>query len=100
MLDQFLDDTRAALLAGDFAGLEALLQAAPPASAAVAGPDAARLRVKAAHNARLIEAALRGLRSARGLPGHGARPALFSTYDAQGQRGLIGAMSADRARRF
>ena len=89
-LEVILDDSRAALLAGDMARLAdlaaALADASPPAEPAALR----RLRRKAERNAQLLAAALKGIRAAQrrlqDLTGQGRS----STYDAQGQRAEIG----------
>lgn len=99
-LEAILDDSRAALLAGDMARLadlaDALAVAEPPSDPAALH----RLRQKAERNAQLLAAALKGIRAARrrlqDLTGQGRS----STYDAQGRRGEIGAAPLPPARRL
>lgn len=98
-LEALLDETRAALLAGDILRLAALADrvAAAPPPADLAQLD--RTRRKAARNATLLSAAMKGLRAARRRAEEAGRQGRFSTYDAQGRRDEIGSPAAP-ARRF
>lgn len=91
-LEALLDHTRDALIAGDISNLAAL---AEQVEALVADlpqldrPAAERLNQKANRNARLLQAAQRGVRAARQrVIEIQAGPAL-STYDARGRREVI-----------
>lgn len=87
-LECLLDDTHQALVAGDLARLAAVAQlagadlTAAPADRATA----ARLRQKAQQNARLLQAALRGLQAARHRLAEIAAGPGLSTYDARGRK--------------
>ena len=99
-LEQLLDETAAALLAGDLAALDRLTPEIE--SAGVAPPDRAtaeRLRRKADRNARLLQAATRGVKAARLRVTEITRGPTLTTYDARGQKALIPSGSAETARR-
>jgi hypothetical protein len=103
-LEALLDAVHAALLAGDLAALsplaESLEAAAPPAGPPPAA-TAARLRAKAARNARCLEAAGRGLRAAgRRLAESRAAALGVVTYDGAGRRTLLPATAPGLARRL
>ena len=99
-LDDLLDAVAEALLAGDLAALARL---APEVEAAtVSAPDqsgALRLHRKAERNARLLQAATRGVKAARLRVGEIARGPTLTTYDARGRRAVIPSTSHDPARR-
>ena len=101
-LEALLDQTRDALIAGDFADLANL--AAKVEGLAVTLPQldrpaADRLRQKADRNARLLQAAQRGIRAARQrIIEINAGPSL-STYDARGRREVIAGASLLQPRR-
>lgn len=91
-LEDLLDLTHAALLAGDLAALSGLddrLSAAaevlPPPSLATAR----RLQRKAERNARLLQAAGRGLRAARARLAEIATGPGLATYDATGRKAAL-----------
>ena len=83
-----LDEMRSALLAGDMARLAAVSAriVAEDTLPGLTPPVAARLRVKAEANARLLAAALKGLKAAQRRAAELAGAGQFSTYDASGQR--------------
>jgi hypothetical protein len=100
--DAVLDRTYAALLRGDLAALGPLAAelAALPALQRLDRGTADRLGAKVARNSRLMQAAARGVRAARGrLTEISAEPAL-TTYDARGRRLSVGQVSGDAPRRF
>lgn len=99
-LETLLDQAAAALLAGD---LVALARLAPEIEAArIAPPDRAsaeRLQVKAQRNARLLEAASRGVKAARLRMTEITRGPTLTTYDARGLRAEIAPLGLTPARR-
>jgi hypothetical protein len=99
-LEDLLDAVSDALLAGDLATLSRL---APEVEAAtVSAPDQAsadRLQRKALRNARLLQAATRGVKAARLRVGEITRGPTLTTYDAQGRKALIASTSREPARR-
>jgi len=102
-LDDLLDRTHAAVIAGDMAALaalapqvEAMLDALPP-------PDAAtgeRLRRKADRNAALLQAAARGVRAAEARLVEILAGPTLTTYDARGRKAAIAALSPRAPQRF
>jgi hypothetical protein len=100
-LDSLLDLTADALLRGDLAALAGLTEAieaqadTPPRDRAAAE----RLRAKADRNARLLQAAGRGVRAARARLGDIATGPVLTTYDARGHRESIAAVDPAAARR-
>lgn len=100
-LEDLLDLAREAMLAGDLPALAALT---PQIEGAVATdldpPTARRVAQKADRNARLLQAAARGVRAAQArLRDITARPVL-TTYDAQGRKDTIAAVSPLAPRRL
>lgn len=99
-LEQMLDEAAAALLAGDLAALDRLapqIESADPSA-----PDRAtaeRLHAKAQRNARLLQAAARGVKAARLRMTEITRGPTLTTYDARGQRALIATSTFEPARR-
>lgn len=91
-LEDLLDQTRDALLAGDLAalaGLDDQLSAAATALPKLEMAAARRLQRKAERNARLLQAAGRGLRAARDrMEEISAGPGL-ATYDALGRKAAL-----------
>ncbi|WP_283176497.1 hypothetical protein [Gemmobacter sp. 24YEA27] len=99
-LVDLLEQTSRALLAGDFAALDDLARDTGAALEALPGADPEaldRIREMAAANTVLFEAAARGLAAAKGRLN---RPASFSTYDSNGQRGAVQADESGKARRI
>lgn len=99
-LDLLLDRAADALLAGDLTALAALTPQIE--SAHVAPPDRAsveRLQRKAQRNARLLEAAIRGVKAARLRVTEITRGPTLTTYDARGQKAQIGPVGLTPARR-
>jgi hypothetical protein len=97
-LDGLLDATRDALLAGDLsalAGLGARVSAEMDRLPALDARDAQRLRTKAERNARLLQAAGRGLRAARDRMAEITSGPSLATYDRDGRMfRLAGPMQA------
>lgn len=102
-LDAVLDRTYDALLAGDLLALGALSEMLDSLTSALPGLERAtadRLRLKADRNGRMLQAAARGVRAARGrLAEISAVPAL-TTYDARGRRESVGLVSAATPKRL
>ena len=99
-LEDLLDQAAAALLSGDLAALARLTPALE--SASPAAPDRAsaeRLQQKAQRNARLLEAATRGVKAARHRVAEITRGPTLTTYDARGQRAKIEPQGLTPARR-
>ena len=99
-LEALLDQAAAALLAGDLAALARLT---PEIEAArIASPDRAsaeRLQAKAQRNARLLDAASRGVKAARLRVTEITRGPTLTTYDARGFRSEIAPPGLTPARR-
>ncbi len=99
-LEALLDQAAAALMAGDLAALAGLTPAIE--AARIAPPDRAsaeRLQAKARRNARLLEAATRGVKAARLRMSEIARGPTLTTYDARGQKAQIAPPEVAPARR-
>lgn len=99
-LEDLLDQAAEALLAGDLATLASLTPAIE--SAQVTAPDEAsarRLQRKAERNARLLQAATRGVKAARLRVSEITRGPTLTTYDARGQKALIAPTVIEPARR-
>jgi hypothetical protein len=101
-LDDLLDEAHRALLTGDLARLGQLApqvedQAETPAT--MDGATAARLRRKADRNAQLLQAALRGLRSAKERLADIRGSTALTTYDARGNKATLATLAAVPARR-
>jgi hypothetical protein len=91
-LDDLLDQVRAALLSGDLSALSALDEQIFAASNRLAAPDMAtahRLHRKAERNARLLQAAGRGLRAARERMAEIVSGPGLATYDARGRKAAL-----------
>jgi hypothetical protein len=100
-LDSLLDLTADALLRGDLAALPGLTRAIE-AQADTRPQDRAmaeRLRVKADRNARLLQAAGRGVRAARARLADIATGPVLTTYDCRGRRESVAAIDPCPARR-
>ncbi|WP_374392973.1 hypothetical protein [Tabrizicola sp.] len=99
-LEALLDQAAAALMAGDLAALARL---APKIEAARIAPtdraSAERLQAKARRNARLLEAATRGVKAARLRMTEIARGPTLTTYDARGHKAEIAPLGLTPARR-
>lgn len=101
-LEQLLDQTRDALVAGNFAALADLavrVEAAAATFPRLDQPTARRLRTKADRNAKLLQAATRGIKAARQRLTDISAAATLSTYDARGRREVIAVSSALQPRR-
>jgi hypothetical protein len=101
-LEDLLDRAAEALVAGDLAELGALTPAIEESAATISVPDratAGRLHAKAERNARLLEAATRGVRSARHRVVEITRGPALTTYDARGLKAVIAPIKAEAARR-
>jgi hypothetical protein len=100
MLEDLLDRAAEALLAGDLAQLSELtprIEAAEPSARDRA--TAERLQAKALRNARLLDAANRGVRAARLRMVEITRGPTLTTYDARGQKAAILPHDPSAARR-
>lgn len=99
-LESLLDAAAQALLAGDLAALDGLT---PQIEAASTGArdrlSAERVQAKAQRNARLLEAATRGVQAARCRIAEITRGPTLTTYDARGQKALIAPVGPELARR-
>jgi hypothetical protein len=102
-LEDLLDAVRDALVAGDFAALaqlgdniDALADTPPEADRAAAR----RLRAKAERNARLLQAAARGVKAALGRLSDIASGPTLTTYDAQGRKTAVAPVALPVLRRF
>jgi hypothetical protein len=92
LLEDLLDQTHAALLAGDLAALSGLDERLSAAAGALPTPSMAtarRLQRKAERNARLLQAAGRGLRAARARMAEIATGPGLATYDARGRKAAL-----------
>jgi hypothetical protein len=99
-LETLLDHAAEALLSGDLAALARLTPQIETASVTASDrPSAERLQRKALRNARLLEAATRGVKAARMRMGEITRGPTLTTYDARGQRAMIAPLSLEPARR-
>jgi hypothetical protein len=101
-LDDILDRTAQALLAGDLVTLGLLTSRLEDSIAAVSQPDRAtadRWQSKARRNARLLEAATRGVKAARRRAAEIIGGPVLTTYDARGQRASIKAAGPETAHR-
>lgn len=101
-LEILLDQTRDALISGNFADLadiasvvERLSTSLPPLDR----PTAERLRRKADQNARLLQAANRGIRAARHRLDEISSGTSLATYDAHGRRALLPCWSGPQPKR-
>lgn len=101
-LDDLLDQTRDALVIGN---LEALAKLAPQVEALAGNlpqidrQTADRLRRKADRNARLLQAASRGVRAAQQRLSEISAGASLVTYDARGRRETLSGSSIQMPRR-
>jgi D-aminopeptidase len=99
-LEALLDQAAAALLGGDLAALARLT---PEIEAIRIVPtdraSALRLQQKAQRNARLLEAATRGVKAARLRMTEITRGPTLTTYDARGQKAEIAPLALTPARR-
>ena len=101
-LEELLDQVAAALVRGDLAGLATL------APLIEAGADslprdrasASRIQRKAERNARLLQAAGRGITSARTRFADIVQGPVLTTYDARGRREAVAALPTGPVKRF
>jgi hypothetical protein len=101
-LDDLLDRTAEALLSGDLATLGALTARMEDCVATASAPDQAtanRWQSKALRNARLLEAASRGVKAARRRVVEIAQGPTLTTYDSRGQKASITPIGLEAARR-
>ncbi len=99
-LETLLDQVAAALMAGDLASLARLTPGVEAARITPANrAEAERLQMKARRNARLLEAATRGVKAARLRMTEIARGPTLTTYDARGQKAEIATLDCIPARR-
>lgn len=100
-LARLLHATRAALLEGNLAALTPLAQEIGTALADGGAPpaDPVALHALAQDNARLLEAALRGVKAVRRRIDAIAASRELVTYDAAGQRGALAPSAGLPARR-
>lgn len=99
LLDDLLDQAAAALIAGDLATLAALTPQIESADLPQDRAAGERLHAKAQRNARLLEAAARGVKAARLRVAEITRGPTLTTYDAQGQKAQIAPTGIEPARR-
>ncbi len=102
-LETLLDQTRDAVLAGDFAALADLAPQVEAEAGDLPRLDAAaarRLQQKAARNAQLLQAATRGIRAAQDRLEEICNGPTLTTYDARGKRAAIALPSVVLPRRF
>jgi hypothetical protein len=95
-LEDLLDQIHQALLVGDLAalsGLDARLSAAAESPPTLELATARRLQRKAERNARLLQAAGRGLRAARARMAEIATGPGLATYDARGRKAALAGTS-------
>jgi len=99
-LELLLDDAAEALLSGNLAALALLAPQIESVNLkATDRISAERLRAKAERNARLLEAATRGLKAARLRMAEIVRGPALTTYDARGRKALIAPVGHEPARR-
>lgn len=98
-LEALLDQAAEALLAGDLGALSALTPRIESADVPQDRATAERLQAKARRNARLLEAATRGVRAARLRVAEITRGPMLTTYDARGHRAQIAPQGLVAARR-
>ena len=100
-LEALLDRTAVALLRGDLAALPGLTEAMEAVAATLPhdqslGPA---LQKKAERNARLLQAAARGVKAAMARLGDITAGPVLITYDARGRRECVAPLGAGTARR-
>jgi hypothetical protein len=91
-VEALLDQVHGSLLAGDIdaiSGLDSSLATAADTLSHLDPASAKRVRMKAERNARLLQAAGRGLRSALARSADIARGPMLSTYDARGRKAVL-----------
>jgi hypothetical protein len=94
-LEELLDQTHAALLRGDLAALSGLFPMIEGKAQTVPRNRALieRLRTKADRNMRLLQAAARGVRAAKGRLAEIAAGPVLTTYTARGHREAVAPLS-------
>lgn len=98
-LEDLLDQAAEALLAGELGRLAALTAQIESAALPPDRATAERLRGKAERNARLLDAAARGVKAARLRVDEITRAPTLTTYDARGQKAQIAPQGLTAARR-
>jgi hypothetical protein len=99
-LEDLLDAAAEALLTGDLPALSRLTPGIESATLAPADrASAERLHAKAQRNARLLQAATRGVKAARLRVEEITRGPTLTTYDARGQKALLPTSGLEPARR-
>ena len=98
-LEDLLDQAAQALLAGDLSALATLTPRIESAALPQDRATAERLQAKAQRNARLLEAATRGVKAARLRVAEITRGPTLTTYDARGQKAQIAPQGLTAARR-
>ncbi|MDP3194009.1 hypothetical protein [Tabrizicola sp.] len=99
LIEDLLDQAAEALLAGNLAELAALGPRLESASVPQDRATLQRLQAKAQRNARLLEAATRGVKAARLRVAEITRGPTLTTYDARGQKAQIAPQGLIPARR-
>lgn len=98
-LEDLLDRAAQALLVGNFDELSTLAQQIESAALPQDRASAERLQAKAKRNARLLEAASRGVKAARLRVAEITRGPTLTTYDALGRKAQIAPQGIAPARR-
>ncbi|MES2813552.1 MAG: hypothetical protein V4720_01505 [Pseudomonadota bacterium] len=98
-LEDLLDQAAEALLAGDLSGLAGLTPRIESAGLPQDLATAQRLQAKAQRNARLLEAATRGVKAARLRLAEIKRGPMLTTYDSRGLKADIAPQGLSPARR-
>jgi flagellar biosynthesis/type III secretory pathway chaperone len=102
-LEDLLDQSCTAALAGDLAALATLaprIEALADAVGQLDLPTARRLRQKADRNARLLQAAARGVKAAQARLAEISAPPTLTTYDSRGRKDTISVLSQLAPRRL
>lgn len=99
LLDDLLDQTAAALLAGDLSALAALAPRIEATDLPGDRASAERVLAKAQRNARLLDAAMRGVKAARLRMTEITHGSTLTTYDARGQKAQFAPQGMVPARR-
>jgi len=102
-LESLLERTGQALLAGDLEELEVLAveTEAALAEGLPADPDQLlRLKDMSGRTSTLLKAAMRGVKAAQRRAAEVAGHGRFATYDARGQKDVLGRAAEGEARRF
>lgn len=99
LLEDLLDQAAQALLTGNLTELADLTPQIESAALPQDRAAARRLQAKAQRNARLLEAATRGVKAARLRVAEITRGPTLTTYDARGQKAQIAPLGLAPARR-